>query len=77
MIRRFALATSRTPLAMRATLENTTDPYVVDHIDVTVTQEDLKEELGYNKSYLDYTDECSCCSSPPSLAFFYLELVSM
>lgn len=58
MLRRVALATRRLPAAAtRAIEENTTDPYIVDHIDTTLTQEDLEEELGYNKRYLDYTDE--------------------
>jgi len=58
MLRRVALATRRLPAAVtRATEENTSDPYMVDHIDTTLTQEDLEEELGYNVRHLDYTDE--------------------
>ena len=60
MLRRVALATRRLPAAVtRAVEENLTDPYMVDHIDTTLTQEDLEEELGYNVRHLNYTDECT------------------
>lgn len=57
MLRRVGLSTVRRAALARATFDEVNDPYMVDHIEAK-TQEQLEEELGYNKKYPDYTDEC-------------------
>jgi len=55
-LRRVGLSTVRRAALARATFDEVNDPYMVDHIEAK-TQEQLEEELGYNKKYPDYTDE--------------------
>ena len=69
MLRRLGLAVRRVRIA-RATFEDES-PYRTTNVRNALTQEELEEELGYNKKYLDYTDEClfSFCINRLSVIF--------
>lgn len=59
MLRRAGLSVRRTFLLSRGLKDPADiddDPYLFHT--KSPTQEELEEELGYNKTYLDFTDEC-------------------